>query len=277
MRRQATTSEHGQPSRAGRRELLVFAAAYLVYFGVRAMTEGDAAAAVRNALRLHRLERTLDVDWEAAVQRVVLNSRWLLDAANAVYMYGHWPVLIIGGALLFHLRRGEYFRLRNVCLLSGALGLIVFALFPVAPPRLAPTGLVDTITAHASGYRKVLPTNIVNEYAAMPSFHAGWNLILGVELFRASRHAAVRLFAVVMPVGMAFAVVATANHYILDVVAGALVVLTALAVVSALERRRARTAPTSPPAAARPAAACRGSGRTRRPHRVAAPSVTRRG
>jgi membrane-associated phospholipid phosphatase len=225
---------------AGRRELLVFATAYLVYFGVRAVTEGNAATAVRNALHLRDIERALDVDWEAAVQRIVLGSRTLLDIANAIYMYGHWPVLIIGGALLFHLRRGEYYRLRNVCLLSGAMGLVVFALFPVAPPRLAPIGLIDTITTHAEGYRTVLPPSLVNEYAAMPSFHAGWNLVLGIELFRASRHFAVRAFAVAMPAGMAFSVVATANHFVLDVLAGAAVVIAALTLVRRMERRRAR-------------------------------------
>jgi hypothetical protein len=236
----------------GRRELLVFALAYLVYFGVRAITEGRPATAVRNALDLHDLERALDVDWEAGVQRVVLETHWLLDLANAIYMYGHWPVLIIGGTLLFHMRWREYIRLRNVCLISGAIGLVVFALFPVAPPRLAPTGLVDTITAHANGYRTVLPPSLVNEYAAMPSFHAGWNLVLGIELFRASRHLVVRAFAVAMPAGMAFAVVATANHFVLDVLAGALVVVVALAVVGRLERRRSGRPAAAPGAAAPP-------------------------
>jgi hypothetical protein len=240
MERRPKLSLPGVTRGAGRRELLLFATAYLIYFGVRAVTEGNAATAVRNALHLHDLERALDVDWEGAIQRIVLESRALLDVANAIYMYGHWPVLIIGGTLLFHLRRGEYYRLRNVCLLSGAMGLVVFALFPVAPPRLAPTGLIDTITAHASGYRSVLPPSLVNEYAAMPSFHAGWNLVLGIELFRASRHLALRTFAVAMPAGMAFAVIATANHFVLDVLAGAAVVITALALVRRGERRHAR-------------------------------------
>jgi membrane-associated phospholipid phosphatase len=231
------------PRGSGRREIVVFALAYLTYFGVRAVTEGDSVPALRNALRVIHLERALDVDWEAAVQGAVLGSRTLLDAANAVYIWGHWPLLIVGGALLFPLRRGQYYRLRNVCLVSGAIGLIVFALFPVAPPRLAPVGLVDTVTAHAPTYRAVLPTALVNEYAAMPSFHAGWNLLLGIELFRASSRLLVRAFAVVMPVTMACAVVATANHFILDVAAGALVVTLSLVIVSRVQRRP-REAPT---------------------------------
>jgi hypothetical protein len=226
------------PRGSGRRELLVFALAYLTYFGVRAATEGDGVAAVRNALRLFHVERARDHDREDAAQGVVLGSHALTNAANAVYIWGHWPLLILGGVLLFALRRGQYYRLRNVCLLSGAIGLVVFAIFPVAPPRLAPVGLVDTVTAHAPTYRTVLPTTLVNEYAAMPSFHAGWNLLLGIELFRASSRLLVRAFAVAMPVMMACAVVATANHYVLDVAAGALIVTLSLVVVSRLQARR---------------------------------------
>ena len=226
------------PRGSGRRELLVFALAYLTYFGVRAATQGDSVAAVRNALHVMHLERALDLDWEDAAQGVVLGSHALMDAANAVYIWGHWPLLILGGMLLFGLRRRQYYRLRNVCLLSGALGLVVFAMFPVAPPRLAPVGLVDTVTAHAPTYRTVLPTALVNEYAAMPSFHAGWNLLLGIELFRASSRLLVRAFAVVMPVMMAYAVVATANHYVLDVAAGALIVTLSLVIVSRFQARR---------------------------------------
>ena len=76
-------------------------------------------------------------------------STSLVDAVNAMYIWGHWPLLIVGGFLLFHLGQGEYRRLRTVILLSGGLGLVVFALFPVAPPRLAPVGLRDTVTLHS--------------------------------------------------------------------------------------------------------------------------------
>jgi hypothetical protein len=224
--------------RSGRRELAIFAAAYLTYFAVRALTQGAVPRAVANAIDVMHLERVLHIDVEGSVQAVVAGSRTLVDAANGLYIWGHWPLLIAGGVLLFHLAPDHYYRLRNVCLLSGAFGLIVFALFPVAPPRLAPSGLIDTITLHARAYRTVLPASLVNEYAAIPSFHAGWNLVLGVELFRSTRQVTLRAFAVAMPVAMAFAVVATANHYVLDVVAGVLAVSLAWLVVTRLEHRR---------------------------------------
>jgi hypothetical protein len=127
--------------RRGRRELELFALAFLTYFGVRAITQGSVARATSDALDVIRLERTLGIDIEGSVQALISGSRTLMDLANGLYIWGHWPLLIAGGVLLFRLAPEHYYRLRNVCLLSGALGLIVFALYPVAPPRLAPSGL----------------------------------------------------------------------------------------------------------------------------------------
>ena len=213
----------------GRRELTVFAAAYLTYFGVRALTEGRVDRALANAVSIIHFERVLGIAWEGAVQSTVAGSRLLQDLANAIYIYGHWPVLIVAGVLLYRYRREHYYTLRNACLITGLLGLFVFALFPVAPPRLTDLPLIDTVTKGASGYRQILPPALVNQYAAMPSFHAGWNLAVGIVVFRATDHWALRLFAIVMPVAMAFAVVATANHFVIDVIAGVTLVLLALA------------------------------------------------
>ncbi|HEY6886634.1 MAG TPA: phosphatase PAP2 family protein [Solirubrobacter sp.] len=223
----------------GGRELAVFTVGYLTYFGVRAVTEGRVDRALANAASLVHLERVLGIAWEGAVQSTVAGSRFLEDLANAIYIYGHWPVLILAGVLLYRYRREHYYTLRNVCLLTGLLGLFVFALFPVAPPRLTDLPLVDTVTKGASGYRQILPAALVNQYAAMPSFHAGWNLAVGIVVFRATHHWALRLFAVLMPAAMMFAVVATANHFVIDVIVGVTLVLVALAVqrVSVVPRR----------------------------------------
>jgi membrane-associated phospholipid phosphatase len=141
--------------------------------------------------------------------------------------------------LLFRYRRDHYYTLRNACLLTGLLGLFVFALFPVAPPRLTELPLLDTVTHGSPAYRQILPPDLVNQYAAMPSFHAGWNLAVGIVVYRATRHWALRGFAVAMPVAMAFSVVATANHFVIDVVVGVALVLLALAVQHAASAPRA--------------------------------------
>jgi hypothetical protein len=256
---------------AAARELGIFALAYLVYFGVRAITEGTAAKAMENAMDLIRLEQSLGIDWEGGIQRAVVGSRLLLDAANAVYMYGHWPVIIVSGVLLFRHRREQYYRLRNACLLSGLIGLGIFALFPVAPPRLTDLPLVDTVTQHADGYRQIVPPSLVNEYAAMPSFHAGWNVLLGIVVFRATHNRLLRFLAVVGPAAMVVAVVATANHFVIDVVAGVSIVLAGLLVLHVRDTRRAgrtlvrthaheRVLHRRPPRRERPHAAAGGRG-----------------
>ena len=225
---------------AGPRELTIFAVGYIVYFGVRSLTEGSVPTALRNAARIEHVERLTGVAWEPRLQDAILSHHLLVRAANWVYMFGHWPLLLLAGFLLFRYRRAQYYLLRNSCLLSGAVGLVVFALFPVAPPRLAHIGVVDTVTRYASGYRAILPASLVNQYAAMPSFHAGWNVLLGIAIFRASRRRAVRAFAVAMPILMVLAVVATANHFILDAVVGTAIVVATVVALDRIERRRAR-------------------------------------
>jgi hypothetical protein len=225
--------------RAAMREVALFVVAYLTYFGVRALTEGSVDRALANAASLFRLELHLGVAWEPALQRAVLDHRVLVDSANAVYMYGHWPVILLAGALLFRYRRRHYYQLRNTFLLSAAFGLVIFALLPVAPPRLTDVGIVDTITEHAGRYRQLVPPSLVNQYAAMPSFHAGWNIVLGIVVFQATRRALLRAFAILGPIAMALAVVVTANHFVVDVAAGATIAIGALLLVQRHERRHA--------------------------------------
>src|SRR3954454_18468256 len=92
----------------GRRELLVFGVAYLTYFGVRALTEGRVDIALSNASSLIHLERVLGIAWEGAIQSAVVGSNALQSLANGVYMYGHWPLIVVSGVLLFHYRREQY-------------------------------------------------------------------------------------------------------------------------------------------------------------------------
>lgn len=224
----------------GAREIAIFAAGYLVYFGVRAFTEGSVGTAIANAAQVDRFERALGVDWEPALQATVLDHNLLVRVANWIYIFGHWPLLIVAGVLLFHYRRDHYYLLRNACLLSGAVGLVIFAVFPVAPPRLAHLGVVDTVTRYAGTYRTVLPPSFVNEYAAMPSFHAGWNVLLAIVVARATTGHAGRVFAVAMPVAMVLSILVTANHFVLDAIVGTAIVIGAVLVLDRRERRRAR-------------------------------------
>jgi PAP2 superfamily len=226
-----------RPAVAFAREAALVGFAILVYFGVRGLTEGRVGKAYANARELLRIEDALGVAWELEIQAVILGHDVLTALANWVYVYGHWPLIAACGVLLYVYRRDRYRLLRNAMIISGLIGFVFFAAVPVAPPRLIMPEIVDTVTEYSSGYRALQPPALTNQYAALPSLHFGWNLLLGIVLFQATTRIPVRAFAVAMPVAMAFAVVATANHYVLDVALGAVVVLVGLAAAYLLRAR----------------------------------------
>jgi membrane-associated phospholipid phosphatase len=224
---------------AGLVALLVYA-----YFRIRNLTEGARDVAVDHARDLVAVEQHLGIDVEHAMQAPVTTWGSLEAFANWIYIWGHWPVIVATMVWLAWHHRVIFLRLRDAMLVSGALGLAVFVSYPVAPPRLAGLGLTDTVSEQSHAYRVLQPPAFVNQYAAMPSLHAGWDLLVGMAIFAAATSIALKVVGVAMPILMAFAVVATANHYVLDVVAGVALALVGHVVALWLERRRAaRAAP----------------------------------
>jgi hypothetical protein len=221
-------------------QVLVVAVGILVYFRIRGITDASVDVAHAHADEVVSLERWLGINVESAVQAPVAASQTLATAANWVYVWGHWPVILATMVWLVWQHRDEFRRLRDGMLVSGFLGMAVFVSYPVAPPRLVDLGLVDTVTKSSEAYRYLQPPGFVNQYAAMPSLHAGWDLLVGLAIFSAAATVGFRLVGVLMPILMVWAVVATANHYVLDVVAGIVLVLIGHAVALLLERRRAR-------------------------------------
>jgi membrane-associated phospholipid phosphatase len=207
---------------------LVFGAA-IFYFLVRGVTQGSVERAERNARAILRAERALGIDVEMGAQALIVGQHVLVMLANWVYIWGHWPVVIATLYSLHRWRPQHYLMLRNALFVSGAIGIVIYITFPVAPPRLLGSGYQDTVTQFSTSYRLLQPPALVNKYAAMPSLHAGWNLLAGIALFSAVRHRGLRLVSVLGPVAMALAVVFTGNHYVLDVVAGEVVALVGLA------------------------------------------------
>jgi hypothetical protein len=221
-------------------QVLLIALAIVAYFRIRGLTDAATSVAMHHAAQLQRLEAWLDFDVEGAVQAPVLASARLATLANWVYVWGHWPVIVctLGWLLLRH--RDGFRLVRDAMLVSGFLGMAVFVTYPVAPPRLADPALVDTVTESSAAYRYLQPPAFVNQYAAMPSLHAGWNLVVGLAIAGVAASMVVRVLGLVMPALMMWAVVATANHYVLDVVAGVGLALVGLAVAHWLETRRTR-------------------------------------
>ena len=153
---------------------------------------------------------------------------------NVIYFYGHFPLIIVVGAWLFWKHPPVYSLIRNAFLASGAIALVIFALFPVAPPRLIGAGFIDTLQFTIALTYNNSPG--VNEFAAVPSMHVGWNLLLAMGLFLTVRNPVVRGVALLLPPAMIVSTVATGNHYLLDAPLGIMTALSGL-IIALLVRR----------------------------------------
>ena len=206
-------------------QLVIWFGFYFSYLGVRHLTYATPGKALGNGLRVISLEQHLTHHlFELTVERLADSSSLLITAAAWTYWNSEFTV--IGLALLWvYLRRHEGFnRFRNTILLANLIGLLGFALMPTAPPWMFPhMGFVDGVN-HSSALLKTLG----NPYAAMPSLHAADALIVGWFLVSTSRTVWAKALWALWPLWVWFCVVATANHYLLDVVAGIGVAVTAL-------------------------------------------------
>lgn len=230
------------------KEVGLILAFYAVYTVIR-NTQGSAvvseARALRNALEVIRWEKLLRMYHEEAVQQRFLAWDGFIEFWNLFYGSFHFIVTIFALVLLFRRFPARYRRWRNTLAATTALALIGFATYPLMPPRLLPAsyGFVDTLKVYGSlwSFDSGAMSKISNQYAAMPSLHFAWAMWSTLVLVPAVRSWWARALAVVYPAFTLFAIVVTANHYVLDAVGG-LVVLGAGAVIGfaiagRLERR----------------------------------------
>ncbi len=217
-------------------ELLFIVPAYTAYQFVRGAVHGKADDAYDNASRLIHIEQRLRIFHEAYLQQLILPKAWVVDFFNYLYIWGHLPIIIAVAVWLYTYHRPNYALFRNAFLISGLIALIGFSTVPLAPPRYMPAfGFTDTII-HAQSYYAFQNPKIVNQYAAMPSLHFGWDLLVAIAIGYNTSKRWIRVVAVFMPIIMLGGIVLTANHYFLDAAAGALVSMMGLAFAYGLRR-----------------------------------------
>ena len=208
------------------REFFLIAVFAVIYEEIRAHLVQAGTVAASHALDIVSAERFLGLFHERAVQAVVIGSDTVTDAFNAYYGYTHFliPVLVLAWLMFWH--PAHYARARTALATITGLAFVCFWLFPVAPPRLLPAsfGIVDTlVTRSASGhFDSVLMSTAGDQYASMPSVHVAWAVWCALAVYPVARHWAVRALAIAYPLMTALVVVATGNHFFLDVFAGAL-------------------------------------------------------
>lgn len=223
-------------------ELGFAAIAIACYLVVRAYTADLTDEAVANAGRLIALERDLGVAWEHRVQEATMSVPALSTFFTQFYIWGYFPTLVPVTIWLFLRHRESYRTLRNALLGSGVAGLVVYAAYPCAPPWITDGGFSDTVT-EGPFLSVARPSGVTNHLGALPSFHVGWVILVGVVVFSATRSRIVRVLCILHAAAMSYAVVSTGNHWVLDVPAGALLAAVGLLVSASLHRggRRWRT------------------------------------
>lgn len=230
-----------------RTEAVVVLALYGVYELARGLVVGDAAEAQRHARQLVAVERSLHLFVEANVQDFAQALPGLIDLLGVAYLTLHLAVTA-GFLVWLHQRRPAVFPfVRTTLLLASGLALVGFLVYPTAPPRLAGIGIADTVSNGYVDLNKGLVSSLYNPYAAIPSMHVGYALVVAASLLRYGRCRLVRALGVLYPPAVLLIVVATGNHFFLDAAAGALVVALAAMVAGLLTRRAAATRLTELP------------------------------
>jgi hypothetical protein len=232
--------------RTGRRltELGLLVLLYVAYSGSRLLASDDLGAARDNARELLRLEHAWHLDVEQAIGGWFLHVPALGLAGSYYYATAHYVVTLVVVVWLHRRGGAAYLRSRNALVVATVAGLLCYLLLPVAPPRL--TGHTDVMEAYAAsgwwGGQASAPRGLgeyTNELAAMPSLHAGWALWVLVAVTAAGAPVLVRRLALAHALVTAVVVVGTGNHWVLDVVAGWLLVGAAAYACGALGRRGA--------------------------------------
>lgn len=229
------------------KDFAILVAVIGVYFLLRGIAPTRIEASVATTNVLIDIERSLGLFWEPQVQEWSIRSTAVREFANFVYAYLHFPVLGLVGAVLWFRRRDDFAFVRNVMFLSMVIGLVFYYALPAAPPRLMELhghdlGFVDTIFGTETSVQYAQPSLILNEYAAIPSFHFGWILLAQLAVYRHTANRLARGSAVTLTVVMTWAIVASANHLFIDMVLGGAVIGFAWWAAGRLARRGQRGA-----------------------------------
>jgi membrane-associated phospholipid phosphatase len=212
----------------------------LAYETVRGLADGQRAVAFANGQRIIDFQQATHTFFEPGFQSFFLRFDWVIDFANQVYMNSQFAVVIAFFFWLYMFRNDSFYFVRNMFMVSMGLALIGYTLYPAAPPRLFPEfGFVDTINDFSSvNHDSALAKLFINPYAAVPSMHCAFALMVGFTAAKLSRHWYTRTLWAMWPALVTWVVIVTGNHYWIDAALGALVA--ALSALTAQQLARTR-------------------------------------
>jgi hypothetical protein len=208
------------------RQVSLFFAAYFAYRLVRGLVEGRATAAFQHAREVISIERTTHLFIEPSVQAWASGSHLVMVSASWLYVNAQTSITLAALLYLYLRHNRSFYFVRNMFMIAMAIALVGYIVFPTAPPRFMPEwGFIDSVSdftgvrvSHTGGS----VTSLFNPYAAVPSMHVAFALMIGWPLARLVRHRAMRVAWFLYPFLMTFVIVVTANHFIADALLGAL-------------------------------------------------------
>ena len=230
-------------------ELGIVILLYAAYELLRGLGDASVTVARSHASDIVALERLFNVFIEQSVQDWAASLPALPTLLGIFYVASHFGLTTVALVWLHRSHPARFPLVRNTLVFSTALSLVGYILYPAAPPRLSGHGFVDTVSSHTHvNLSSDLLGSLYNPFAAVPSMHFGYALIVGVVVFAYARRPLIRALGALYPPVMLFDIVATGNHFLFDAAMGGLVVAAAFMVARELDRRAGASAAAAQPA-----------------------------
>src|SRR5829696_9580291 len=222
------------------RQVAILVGVDLAYTAVRGIADSERAAAFVHGNQVIDFERATGTFFEPSLQAFFLPAQGVIDVANQIYLNAQFSIAL-GFLVWLYLFRNQYYNfVRNMFIVSMGLALIGYTVYPTAPPRMFPElGFVDTINDYSNvNHDSTLAKVFINPYAAVPSMHCAFAMMIGGSGFLVCRNWLAKASWVFWPLLVSWVTIVTANHYWIDAVLGWLVALAAA--LAALRLARAR-------------------------------------
>jgi len=222
------------------RQIGILVGVDLAYTFVRGVVDSERALAFTHGQQVIDLEKATGSFFEPGLQAFFLPAQWVIDFANQVYLNAQFSVAL-GFLLWLYLFRNEsYYFVRNMFVVAMGIALVGYTLYPTAPPRMFPEyGFVDTLNAYSDvGHDSSLAKIFINPYAAVPSMHCAFAMMIGGTGIKVCRHWISKACWAMWPLLVSWVTVVTANHYWVDAALGWMVALCAALVAQRLAQVR---------------------------------------
>jgi membrane-associated phospholipid phosphatase len=221
------------------RQICILVGVDVAYELVRGIADSQRADAIGHGAQVIDFEQSSHTFFEPSLQAFFLPAHWLIDVANQIYLNAQFSIALGFLVWLYLFRNESYYFVRNMFVVSMGLALVGYTLFPTAPPRMFPEhGFVDTITDFSNvNHDSALAKIFINPYAAVPSMHCAFAMMIGATGVMVCRSRFAKAFWAAWPLLIVWVVIVTANHYWVDAALGWMVAATAAVVAQRLLAR----------------------------------------